>query len=106
MYRDKIKKYSLAAYVSAGICIGCLIALLIVLGLSGWNIWKAEPAWLGFLFLTVAGIFMALTCVFVYLLLVWKERQAVTVICQNCGAFCQNDGEFCPHCGARVQVNE
>lgn len=106
MYNEKIKKFSFAAYVSGGIAIVCLVTLLILMGAAGWNMWEIDPAWLGFLLLTVAGISLALTCVFVYLIILWKERAENTVVCSSCGEYCSVDAGYCPNCGVKLADHE
>ena len=99
MQNKKIKVYTVLSCVCGGIYLIAVVWWLVLLGVAGWHLLAIRPLWLGFLLMMVAGLSMALACVFLYLLLSEKQQRENTVFCPACGGVCSIDHRFCPECG-------
>ena len=103
MQNRKVKFYTVFAWILGGICLAALIAWLALFFVAGCNLFLIRPIWLGFLLMTVAGLSMMASCVFIYLIMTMRERERNTFVCPDCGEICVVGNRFCAHCGKALQ---
>ena len=106
MENRKIKVCTVFAWALGGMCLMALIAWLVLFLLAGCNLFAIRPVWLGFLLMTVAGLSMTAACIFIYAIMLMRERERSTFLCPFCGKVCKIDNRFCPHCGEALQKIE
>ena len=106
MQNRKIKVCTIFAWIFGGLCLAALIAWLALFFVAECNLFAIRPVWLGFLLMTAAGVSMMTACVFIYVIMLMKERERNTFLCPSCGKVCDVDNRFCPHCGEGLQEIE
>lgn len=106
MRQNKLKVYKILSLIAGGICLVCVVWLLIALALAGWKFFAVKPVWLGFMLLLFAGISLMAVCVFSYLIICIKNEITSTVFCEKCGAECDVNAAFCAACGANLSKKE
>lgn len=106
MAKDVVKKYSLTAWILAGVSLLLLAAFVILLAVAEWHLLAMRPFWLGCLFLMLGGLGLAAACVLGYIVILKREERASTVFCGSCGRATSCENAFCPHCGAAIETKE
>lgn len=106
MQNRKLKVCTIFAWIFGGMCLMALIAWLVLFFVAGCNLFAIRPVWLGFLLITVTGISMTAACVFIYVIMLLRERERNTFLCPACGEVCVLGNRFCAHCGEALQEIE
>ena len=78
MQNRKVKVYTVCAWILGAICLAAVAAWLVLFFVAGCNLFAIRPIWLGFLLITVAGLSMAAACVFIYVIMLARERDRNT----------------------------
>ncbi len=106
MRNRKIKVCTIFAWIFGGMCLAALIAWFVLFFVAECNLFAIRPVWLGFLLMMVAGVFMTTACIFIYAIMLMKERVRNTFLCPSCGEVCEVGNRFCSHCGEVLQEIE
>jgi hypothetical protein len=103
---NRVKIYTIFSVVFGGVCLIAVVWWFVLLAMAGWNLFSIRPIWLGFSLMLIAGLSMSASCVFIYFIMLHKERERNSFLCPICGESCAVKSRFCPNCGSALHAME